>query len=64
MDSSLALQILSKHLTLEVDFLQAILKVHYTLSRRETDENKVRKALVYTQITKLFPYHVQSWGRG
>lgn len=31
MDSCLALQILSKHLTLEIDFLQAVLQVHYTL---------------------------------
>lgn len=39
MDSRLALQILSKHFTLEVDFLQAVLKVHYTLKRRERQEN-------------------------
>lgn len=33
-DSCLAFQILGKHLTLEVDFLQAVLKVHYTLGQR------------------------------
>lgn len=31
MDSGLAFQVLSKHLTLKVDFLEAVLKVHYTL---------------------------------
>lgn len=35
MDSGLTLQILSQHLALEVDFLQPVLKVHYTLQRRE-----------------------------
>lgn len=31
MDSGLAFQVLSKHLALKVDFLEAVLKVHYTL---------------------------------
>lgn len=42
MDSRLALQILSKHFTLKVDFLQAILKVHYTLKKEERRETETR----------------------
>lgn len=51
MDSCLALQIFSKHLTLEVDFLQAVFKVHYTLrgGAKHKEEVKVGPT-VHTQI--------------
>lgn len=57
MDSCLALQILSKHLTLEVDFLQAVLKVHYTLRVREI-ETWLVKHLDYKKLSNLFHLNI------
>lgn len=75
MDSCLALQILSKHLALEVDFLQAVLKVHYTLRReRETwlveHKNQHGDYCIQTNIICVVSgqnsilTNIQSWVRG
>lgn len=57
MDSCLALQILSKHLTLEVDFLQAVLKVHYTLKRtRERQEERWKSTTIKAVIIVKLSY--------